>query len=175
MRAISGAWHGAFSRCRRNVWRHRGDARMDDSRTDDSGGRWMTYSQLAAARGIKRSAAQRLVQRHKWPRREGSNDGFARVLVPPDMTKPAPLSPHRADGHPDVIPRCRRHRGHDRGPCASNRLTSGRHGSATATSTSATGRHGRLNGHVWPRHARRSRCWSSSWSSSSVLLRPIAP
>ena len=55
---------------------------------DDAGtGRWMTYDELAAMRGIKRIGAVRLVQRYKW-RRQAGNDGRARVLVPHDaLTK----------------------------------------------------------------------------------------
>jgi hypothetical protein len=47
-----------------------------------SDGHWMTYRELAQARGIKRAAAIRLAQRHKWPKRAGSNDGLAHILVP---------------------------------------------------------------------------------------------
>jgi hypothetical protein len=46
--------------------------------------RWLTYTELAKARGVKRITAIRLVQRHKWQRRAG-NDGMARVLVPLDQ------------------------------------------------------------------------------------------
>ena len=73
---------------------------MDDVDEYDGGGVWMTYGELAAARGIKRGAAIRLVQRHRWRKREGSNDGFAHVLVPPDWAKPG----ERATPH-DVAPR----------------------------------------------------------------------
>jgi hypothetical protein len=51
------------------------------------GGVWMTYGELAKARAVKRAAAIRLARRHKWHRQPG-NDGFARVLVPEDMTRP---------------------------------------------------------------------------------------
>ena len=56
---------------------------------DDAGttGRWMTYDELAALRGIKRIGAVRLVQRYKW-RRQAGNDGRARVLVPHDALQP---------------------------------------------------------------------------------------
>ena len=47
-----------------------------------SDGHWMTYRELAMARGVKRAAAIRLAQRHKWPKRAGSNDGLAHILVP---------------------------------------------------------------------------------------------
>ena len=69
---------------------------------DDGGGVWMTYREIAAARGIKPEAAVRLVQRRKWPKQERSNDGLAHVLVPPDWIRPA-------DGAtpPDVAPRHR--------------------------------------------------------------------
>jgi hypothetical protein len=61
----------------------------EDTDVDDSSGtgRWLTYDELAALRGIKRIGAVRLVQRHKW-RRQAGNDGLARVLVPPDALEP---------------------------------------------------------------------------------------
>jgi hypothetical protein len=57
--------------------------------SDDAGtgGRCMTYDELAAMRGIKRIGAVRLVQRYKW-RRQAGNDGRARVLVPHDALQP---------------------------------------------------------------------------------------
>ena len=66
---------------------------------DVTGGVWMTYGEIAAARGIKRSAAIRLVQRHRWTKREGSNDGFAHILVPDEWAKPGDRTP------PDVLER----------------------------------------------------------------------
>jgi hypothetical protein len=48
---------------------------------------WMTYAELAASRGITRRSAERLAQRHRWPRRPG-NDGTARVGVPAGSEKP---------------------------------------------------------------------------------------
>lgn len=49
---------------------------------DDGGDtRWMTYAELAQARGIKEPAAVRLVQRRRWERQPG-NDGSMRVAVP---------------------------------------------------------------------------------------------
>jgi hypothetical protein len=50
----------------------------------------MTYREIAAARGITHAAAIRLVQRHRWQKREGSNDGLAHVLVPHDAVQPTP-------------------------------------------------------------------------------------
>jgi len=43
--------------------------------------RWLTYAELAAARGISRNSAVRVAKRRNWPRRKG-NDGSARVAVP---------------------------------------------------------------------------------------------
>ena len=51
---------------------------------------WMTYREIAAARGITHAAAIRLVQRHRWQKRDGSNDGLAHVLVPHDAVQPTP-------------------------------------------------------------------------------------
>jgi hypothetical protein len=59
----------------------------DDLPTDTPTGRWMTYDEIAATRGIKRSGAVRLVQRQRW-RRQAGNDGYARVLVPHDEQHP---------------------------------------------------------------------------------------
>jgi hypothetical protein len=49
---------------------------------------WMTYAELAKSRGISRRSAERLAQRHRWPRRPG-NDGTARVGVPAGAEKPS--------------------------------------------------------------------------------------
>lgn len=65
------------------------------------GTRWMTYDELAAARGINRASAIRLTFRKHWPRRTG-NDGQARVAVPPDAQVPPPDNTH--GGIPDSIP-----------------------------------------------------------------------
>jgi hypothetical protein len=50
---------------------------MDSSDT----GRWLTYDEIAEARGTEKIGAIRWVQRHKW-RRQPGNDGLVRVLVP---------------------------------------------------------------------------------------------
>jgi chromosome segregation ATPase len=50
-----------------------------DADTDDV--RWMTYAELGHARGISTASATRLAFRRKW-RRQGGNDGIARVAVP---------------------------------------------------------------------------------------------
>jgi hypothetical protein len=44
-------------------------------------GQWLTYDEIAEARGTEKVGAIRLVQRHKW-RRQPGNDGLVRVLVP---------------------------------------------------------------------------------------------
>ena len=64
-----------------------------------SGGdiRWMTYAELAGARGIKPAGAVRLMQRRKWLRR-ASNDGSVRVAVPILELRPSRLVT------PDVAP-----------------------------------------------------------------------
>jgi hypothetical protein len=57
---------------------------------DVAGGpvRRLTYTELAAERGVTRGAAERLVRRRRWPKVLG-NDGRVRVLVPPPDTGPA--------------------------------------------------------------------------------------
>src|SRR5690349_22237833 len=58
---------------------------------DDTGnGRWLTYSELAAIRGINRASAVKLVQRERWPRSSGNDrQRTVRVLVPDDWLAPA--------------------------------------------------------------------------------------
>jgi hypothetical protein len=50
--------------------------------------RWMTYRELAQARGISPASATRLAFRKKWRRQKG-NDGIARALVPLSEAEPA--------------------------------------------------------------------------------------
>ena len=50
--------------------------------------RWMTYTELAAARRITMSSAIKLVVRRGW-RRQKDNHGTMRALVPPDWWEPA--------------------------------------------------------------------------------------
>jgi hypothetical protein len=45
------------------------------------GARWMSFVELAAARGISRASASRLVRRRKWRRQ---TDNLVRILVPPE-------------------------------------------------------------------------------------------
>lgn len=76
---------------------------MHETGGEDSAGRWLTYAELAAARGITRKAAVRMTQRHRWRRTPG-NDGAVRIWVPDAMTLrtaarlDAPLDPTPTDG-----------------------------------------------------------------------------
>jgi chromosome segregation ATPase len=54
-----------------------------DADTDSGGGRWMTYAELAEARGIDKSSAARLTFRRHW-RRQKDHRGTVRVFVPLD-------------------------------------------------------------------------------------------
>jgi hypothetical protein len=67
---------------------------------DDS--RWMTFAELAAARGIGRVSAERLVRRHKW-RRQPGNDGRVRVLVPSGELRANPRKTDRGDDRPQLL------------------------------------------------------------------------
>jgi hypothetical protein len=64
----------------------------------DNGGTWLTYSEIAKARGVKRVAAIRLVQRHKW-RKQPGNDGMTKVLVPVSMIQAAGRIPRDISGN----------------------------------------------------------------------------
>jgi hypothetical protein len=63
---------------------------MDDIRPAIPGDdrRSMTYTEIAAARGISPESAVRLVRRKHWQKQAG-NDGTVRVLVPAAETTPA--------------------------------------------------------------------------------------
>jgi hypothetical protein len=54
---------------------------------DEDAGRWMTYDEIAEARGTTRRAAVMLVRRHKW-RRQKDNEGHIRALVPATWAEP---------------------------------------------------------------------------------------
>ena len=60
-----------------------------DGNADDAGDGavWLTYAELAVARGVTKRTAIRMTQRHRW-RRQPGNDGMIRVLVPPGDTVP---------------------------------------------------------------------------------------
>ena len=51
-------------------------------------GRWMTYDELAEARGIDRQSARRMANRSRW-RRQKDNRGTVRVYVPLEQAVPA--------------------------------------------------------------------------------------
>lgn len=83
---------------------------MTDNVGDDSGGRWMTYSEVAGHLGISVDAAKRRAARGRWGRRLHNADGRARVLVPPNVAPgagghvvPFP-TPARAAAGGDVAP-----------------------------------------------------------------------
>lgn len=60
---------------------------MDMSQNDiGDEGRWMTYGELATARGIDRASAMRLARRNRW-RKQKDNQGNLRVLVPLEHQK----------------------------------------------------------------------------------------
>jgi outer membrane murein-binding lipoprotein Lpp len=56
---------------------------------DDGETRWLSYAELAKARGISKSSATRLAFRRRWARQIG-NDGTARVAVPVRELEAAP-------------------------------------------------------------------------------------
>jgi hypothetical protein len=61
--------------------------------------RWLSYGELAEARGISKASAQRLVMRRRWPRRRG-NDQTVRVAVP--VGEDQPKHDDTGDVRPDV-------------------------------------------------------------------------
>jgi len=58
-----------------------------DRSMDQDDGRWLTYPELAAVRGIDKPSAIRLATRKKW-RRQRDNRRVVRVLVPPEWLAP---------------------------------------------------------------------------------------
>jgi hypothetical protein len=74
-----------------------------DDRTDDQAdARWMTFAELAAARGISKLSAAALVRRHGW-RRQTDNRGRVMALVPrdgPELRRPVEAD-HPRDHPPD--------------------------------------------------------------------------
>jgi hypothetical protein len=54
----------------------------------DSATRWLSYDEIAAARGIDRESAVRWSRRKRWPRRE-ANDGTVRLAVPEGILRRA--------------------------------------------------------------------------------------
>ena len=76
---------------------------MDDT-GDQHDGRWLSYAELAAVRGINRASAVKLVQRERWRRSSGNDRArTVKVLVPPNWLAPAkerPVSSGDAPGMP---------------------------------------------------------------------------
>jgi hypothetical protein len=80
---------------------------MDDTRYDGEDARWVSYAQLAQARGISKDSAIRLVRRERWRKMPGNDaDKTVRVLVPAAWLLPAAradaLPSDREDAPPDV-------------------------------------------------------------------------
>jgi hypothetical protein len=66
-----------------------------DRSVDQDDGRWLTYPELAAVRGIDKPSAIRLATRKKW-RRQRDNRRVVRVLVPPEWLSPRYQSMERS-------------------------------------------------------------------------------
>jgi hypothetical protein len=64
--------------------------------------RWLSYSQIAALRGISRTSAERMVRRAKW-RRQVDNQGVTKAAVPLAYVEPVRANPpdSQADNPPD--------------------------------------------------------------------------
>lgn len=65
---------------------------------DDGNTKWLSYPELAEARGISKASAVRLARRRKWLKRHG-NDGGVRVAVPEGEDQPKRDDPE--DGRED--------------------------------------------------------------------------
>jgi hypothetical protein len=71
---------------------------------DEDAGRWMTYDEIAEARGTTRRAAVMLVRRHRW-RRLKDNEGHSRALVSTTWAEPAEAkSSDNGSGHGNRYP-----------------------------------------------------------------------
>ena len=68
-----------------------GDSRLDI----DNAARWMTFAELAKARGISKDSAVTLIRRHGW-RRQRDNQGHVIALVPLTWASP------EVDSQPDI-------------------------------------------------------------------------
>jgi hypothetical protein len=71
-----------------------GNDSQQDSRGYDESARWMTFAELAAARGISKDSAVSLIRRRGW-RRQKDNQGHVRALVPLAWAEPAERHPDR--------------------------------------------------------------------------------
>ena len=63
------------------------DKRVDSAADDAADGRWMTYAELGATRGITKESALKLALRRKW-RKQDDNQGHVRVYVPLEWAPP---------------------------------------------------------------------------------------
>lgn len=68
------------------------------SDADTDGARWMTFAELAEARGIDKRSAVVLVRRHGW-RRQRNNEGHVIALVPADWAHRETDSAGYSRGH----------------------------------------------------------------------------
>jgi chromosome segregation ATPase len=76
--------------------------------SDDSGTtKWMTYAELAQARGIDRHSVMRHVGRHRWRRQRG-NDGRIRIEVPLSYLSSDKSDDQSHDQSPDLSSDLRR-------------------------------------------------------------------
>jgi hypothetical protein len=63
------------------------DTSAEPSADTSADGRWVSYAELAAIRGIDHHSARRLTARQRW-RRQKDNHGVVRVLVPSEHLRP---------------------------------------------------------------------------------------
>jgi hypothetical protein len=79
-----------------------------DPPADTDDGRWMTFAELAAARGISKASAIKLVRRHGWRRQHDRRSFDPTGSAPParvNVTMPAGmLASHRRERSADVVP-----------------------------------------------------------------------
>jgi chromosome segregation ATPase len=76
---------------------------MDSQAGDQGEVRWLSYSQIAALRGISRTSAERMVRRAKW-RRQVDNQGVTKAAVPLKYAEPDRASPpdSQAENPPEI-------------------------------------------------------------------------
>jgi hypothetical protein len=70
----------------------------DNETAREPDARWMTFRELAEARGISKTSAASLVRRHGW-RRQRDNEGHVRALVP--LTWASREPGHQSHNEPD--------------------------------------------------------------------------
>ena len=72
-----------------------------DTQADNEPATWLTFMELAVARGISKASAVSLVRRHAW-RRQRDNTGRVRALVPAGWAAPQPDK--QANSQPEAEP-----------------------------------------------------------------------